>query len=130
MNLDEAQKRFSAFFEECHELLGSKNHDYQPDGDAYAATEGLAEQLGVSVEMVFAVYMAKHWQSILTHAKSGELKSEKIRGRLIDLANYCALIAVWMEQSDGRCYGCRSTDCVGTWHQDVQPSVKSNPDTV
>lgn len=70
----------------------TKNHDYsEREGDALSSFKDLAKQSGLTPLQCWSVLMAKHVLAIQRFILSGELKSESIHGRFVDLANYARL---------------------------------------
>lgn len=94
MNMLERDDYLMRFFSECGDILKKKGADYNPEGVPFSEIKATAAKLGIKPEQVLTVYMDKHWNAIVSHAKRGQLESEPIRERLKDLANYCALYAV------------------------------------
>jgi len=94
MSMVERDNSLKDFFIECLAILEKKGADYNPEGVPFSEIKATAAKLGIKPEQVLTVYMDKHWNAIMSHAKKGQLESEPIRERLKDLANYCALYAV------------------------------------
>ena len=98
MNISERNLKLGSFFQECQEILEKKGSDYNPDGVAFSEIRGEAEDLGLRPEQVMMVLAGKHWGAIKTYVKTQKLATEPIKERLKDLANYCALMAVMLEE--------------------------------
>lgn len=80
----------------------TKRKDYtQGSGDVLANFKRIAEKLKVSPRLVWGVYMAKQVDALLTWAGSGEVASESVESRFIDLYNYTLLgYAIHKETED------------------------------
>lgn len=78
------------FFEKGQAILKNKNHDYG-NGDVF----GNFREFGTQG---FLVRMSDKWARIKTFASKGFLlvRDESVQDTLIDLANYCALLAAWL----------------------------------
>src|SRR6056297_624817 len=98
-NKNQTQK-VERFFEEMKETFTTKNKDYATDEDMLANFRQAAKDLGLPMRQVWAVYAAKHWQAIIKWCREGQVDSEPIRGRLIDIANYAVLGALIDEVED------------------------------
>lgn len=83
------------FFAECQDILNKKGVNYNPNGMGYAGVENSAKELGISPELYLWIHASKHVKAINSYVK-GEVPSEEITDRLADLANYCALIGVYI----------------------------------
>ena len=97
MTIDERHERFKVFFQEALEVIKAKSRDYEPSGIAYAKIKADAEVLGMTPQQLFGVFLSKQYSALQSYIKTGHLESEPIRQRLIDIANYAALIAVLLE---------------------------------
>lgn len=89
--------KLANFFEDCLTILENKGSDYNPSGIAFSEIRAEAADLGLKPEQVMLVLAGKHWGAIKTYVKTGKLTSEPIKERLKDLANYCALMSVLLE---------------------------------
>jgi len=100
MNYERRNEVCKKFFEECMDMGGTKGVEYTRDDDALSNFTGVAEDLGIlNPFQVIYVYAKKHWDAIRNFAKHGKVFSnEGIRGRLVDMAVYCALMACWLEE--------------------------------
>jgi len=85
------------FFADCSIILEKKGADYNPDGVAFSEIRHEADDLGLRPEQVMLVLAGKHWGAIKTYVKTQKLATEPVCERLKDLANYCALMAVMLE---------------------------------
>jgi len=101
----ERNERLKDFMSECYTKLVEKGHDYNPDGArAFGQLLATADDADLHPLTLLYVYFRKHVTSLATYLKHGEQKGgEPIRDRLIDIANYAALIAVfivWWREKD------------------------------
>ncbi len=80
-----------AFLAEAAAIIVDKGADYTISADRLDNFKRAAAQLGVSPKLIWLVYAFKHWSAIVSWASGKDLKSEPIRGRFLDLANYCGL---------------------------------------
>jgi hypothetical protein len=92
MNQEAFKQHAQAFVAEMLAVMAAKNPDYSagtPDAlnDYYSA----ARRAGIAPRQAWFVLMTKHVHAIERYAKTGQLSSEGIHGRLIDLANYAIL---------------------------------------
>lgn len=74
----------------------TKNDDYAErggDGNALANFDEIAKDVGLPVRVVIWVYMTKHLRSIKAYVRHGDVESEGLWSRFIDIRNYCALMA-------------------------------------
>jgi hypothetical protein len=83
-----------ALLEECARVLDAKGADYtvgQGHLDRVRNFRGAAIDLGLPMRQVWAVYAHKHWTAVMKHARDGQVESEPIEGRLVDMINYLLL---------------------------------------
>jgi len=95
LTIAERHKKTREFFANCQYILNKKGVNYNPNGMGYTGVENSAKELGVSPELYLWIHASKHVKSINSYVK-GEVPSEEITDRLADLANYCALISVYI----------------------------------
>lgn len=97
MNLEQQLKMCDEFFNDCADLLATKGRDYTPGNRAFESSIAAADAAGIRVEQVLWVNASKHIAAIAGVIRSGQdlQGEEKLREKLRDLANYCALIDVW-----------------------------------
>ena len=69
-------------------ILKVKGHDYSGEVDRVANFKRVGGNLGITPATALAVYMHKHWDSIMTFVREGKVQSEPIVGRLDDMHNY------------------------------------------
>jgi hypothetical protein len=92
MTHDEYKIHIAKYLNEMAEVTASKNHDYSVRDDAMDNFKLIGEMLGISPRLVWSVLWMKHVTAVINHmAKDKSLRSETIRGRFIDLANYSML---------------------------------------
>jgi hypothetical protein len=101
MNIEERNIKLSEFFDECKAILISKGKDYNPTGIAFDDLNEAAKDIDRGPVHVLWIYMGKHISAIRTFIRRGNVASEPVRGRLMDLANYCAMMAV-LQDSEKR----------------------------
>lgn len=94
MDLKERNDRIRDFFREAEAILIAKGKDYNPTGIAFEDIKQTAKDLGVVPEKVLWVFMTKHIAAVRSYIEKGAVASEPVDGRLKDLANYCAMMAV------------------------------------
>jgi len=89
------------------DLAQSKGGEYSGDFDRLANFRRNAERLGLSMEHVWAVYSAKHWDAIMQFVQdlsTGKTRprSEPIQGRVDDLIVYLLLFKAMLSERDER----------------------------
>jgi len=90
-----------AFMVQMMDILDTKGVDYTLDvGDRLSNFRQGAEALGVSPLHVWGVLMNKHYTAVMNYVKRGQVESEPIRGRFLDLANYSILGAALAHERD------------------------------
>lgn len=87
--------------EECG-IDATKGEGYaNDDTDALANFKRLARLLGLDPLQICCVYMAKHFDAIMSWARLGrDITGENIRGRVVDLRLYAALFYALTEDED------------------------------
>ena len=73
-------------------IVTLKGEDYAPERVAMTEVFFTAAELNVSAPHILWVHVCKHKSAIASYLQRGHLKSEDIRSRLADVANYMALI--------------------------------------
>jgi len=99
LSLQERNERCGEFFGRCQAILDRKGADYTVAGDALKEITQLAEQLSITPEQVLWVYMYKHLSALLNWLQAGALQSEDVSERLVDIANYCALMSLFVREA-------------------------------
>ncbi len=101
MNIEERNAKLNEFFDECKAILISKGKDYNPTNIAFDDLNEAAKDIDRGPIQVLWVYMSKHISAIRSFVRKGNVASEPIRSRLMDAANYCAMMAV-LQDSEKR----------------------------
>lgn len=92
MKHDEYAKHVTLFMAEMRKVTTAKNSDYSAGtDDAMYDYKSTAARLGVTPVQAWATLFMKHVHALEKFVKTGQLASESIHGRLIDIANYCIL---------------------------------------
>mgnify|MGYP001563727924 CR=1 FL=1 len=60
-----------------------------------------ADHLGVTPEIVWGIFAGKHWDAIMTYCRCGQVESEPVRGRILDLILYSYLLLGLVEDVGG-----------------------------
>lgn len=97
MNLKERQEATDEFFAGCKKIMVGKSKDYNPDGTAFQETETEAKEIQVTPLKVLWILMRKHLSAIISYIQKDGLASEPIESRLMDVANYMALMYAWIK---------------------------------
>ena len=89
--------------EQINKLSTLKGGEYAGDTDRLANFRRNADTLGLSMEQVWAVYAAKHWDAIQTYIKdiatgTERVRLESIEGRADDLIVYLILFKAIMDE--------------------------------
>ena len=92
MTHDEYARHVAEFLEEMRAVTCAKNADYSAGtGDAMNDYKSASLRCGVTPVQAWAVLLMKHVHAVERYVKTGELSSESIHSRLVDLANYAML---------------------------------------
>lgn len=75
-----------------------KGKDYTTEGDAYKDVMDEAAAMDITPEKVLWMAMNKHWKAVRKYCRVGQVESEPIDTRLMDLANYVSLLAVLINE--------------------------------
>lgn len=81
------------FFRDAFAEMTRKSGDYQNDGKAFGDVFAVAEETNMRPIFILYIHMCKHLTAIRRFVNGNDLKSEDIQGRLIDAANYCAMMS-------------------------------------
>ena len=104
-----SHERYTELVEETvaniKKLSALKGGEYAGDDDRLANFRRNAEALGLSMESVWAVYAAKHWDAVMQYVKdlnSGRdrVRLEPLSGRLDDIIVYCILFKAMLDERD------------------------------
>ena len=104
-NFEEYNRIVDETWNKVHQLSHLKGGEYAGDKDRLANFRRNAEALGLSMETVWAVYAAKHWDAIMQFVKdvatrTNRVRAEPIEGRIDDLIVYLLLFkAILAERS-------------------------------
>lgn len=79
-------------FDECISIIVLKGEDYAPERIAMTEVFFTAADISSTVPQILHVHVKKHMSAIATYMQAGALRSEDLRSRLQDVANYMALI--------------------------------------
>ncbi len=100
MDMQTRQMETEKFFQGCLDIYSNKGADYNPTGVAFKDVRENAAAMGLTGEQVVGVFMSKHYVAVQSWIMDPKRKtSEPIKGRLMDLANYCAMLAVMSEDA-------------------------------
>lgn len=92
MKHTEYQKHVKQFVSEMQAVTKAKNADYSAGSDdAMQNYYELANASGCTPLQSWMVLMTKHLTAIMRFVKTGNVSSEAIHGRMIDMANYALL---------------------------------------
>lgn len=93
-------KRFKEITEEMYNTSKKKNSDYTADsGDAFTNFK-LVEEMGIcSTEAGFLTRLSDKFARLVGLVKNKEcqVKDEKYTDTLLDMANYCILLCIYLE---------------------------------
>lgn len=110
-------KEYERLVEETVEIIKSlskvKGGEYAGDVDRLANFRRNATALDLTMEQVWAVYAAKHWDAVMQYVKDiaqGKVRErgEPISGRLDDLIVYCILMKAMCAEREST--GTKSND--------------------
>jgi len=79
----------------------TKGEEYAIENeDALNNFKQTAEMLGTTPLLICSVYMYKHFCAIMNHAKRGDVLSEPIEGRILDLRLYAAIYLALVQEEE------------------------------
>lgn len=102
MNQTDFDRYVKYLISKSADILVAKGADYAGGADRLANFKRGAELTGATPTQVAFVYLSKHYDAIATYVRetsnpvqvgTGYAPSEPIEGRLLDLINYCFLLA-------------------------------------
>lgn len=102
-----SHQRYTELVKETVEKINSlstlKGGEYAGDTDRLANFRRNGTALGLTMEQVWAVYAAKHWDAVMQYVKDlGEgktrVRAEPIAGRLDDLIVYAILFKAMIDE--------------------------------
>jgi hypothetical protein len=95
MNMTDRDAHMQSLFDGCLAIARAKGADYSGTQDALANFKRNADRLGMTKYQVWAIYCAKHVDSIFNSIKKDPLnpqvESEPLKGRVEDAINYLAI---------------------------------------
>lgn len=92
MTHDEYRDHCDGFTAEMREVSHAKNLDYSAGtDDAMNDYYSAAGRAGITPAQAWFVLLCKHVHAVERYVKTGQLSSETIHSRLVDLANYAML---------------------------------------
>lgn len=98
MNVQDFDQVAEQFQAKMRELLNTKGTDYSVDHDRLSNFKFVGQQADITPFQTWMVFACKHWTAISRFVKTGQLTDEPIEMRLIDLANYCVLLAALIHE--------------------------------
>lgn len=102
MTTNEFLERARDLYGQAEKELQFKAQDYQGAYEnAFDGIEGEARDLGVDPKLLIMVGLNKHVHAIRRFVKDGHLESEHIWSRLRDAINYCVIMQIYLEHSEG-----------------------------
>lgn len=104
MTGEELVAEHKAITDKMHQVCKAKNADYAGQGgnrDAFANLSMIevASHGAIKAEHGFLTRMSDKWSrllSLLTSGREAQVKDESIEDTLLDLANYCLLLAIYL----------------------------------
>lgn len=86
---------FDDVLRECIEVMRTKGADYaEGSTDRLSNFRRAGQDLGLSMREVLHVYLWKHLAAVRRYCATGELASETLRGRIVDVINYMLILAL------------------------------------
>lgn len=90
---------FDALIRECRSMRDSKGKEYANSAvDRLANFKEVGAEIGVDAKVVLMIYLKKHLRSIDSFVKNGKVRSEPIRGRIVDAITYLTLLNGLIEE--------------------------------
>jgi len=94
------------FVKDMLDVLFAKNEDYAGgEEDRLIFFKDMAKESGQTPRRVVWFFLQKHLYAIKTHVRGNELKSEELRSRCIDAANFLILYVALEEDEHGVALG-------------------------
>lgn len=91
LNRKDFNELIQNLFNQVKETNEKKGNDYAGNEDALRNFKVNAERTGITKEVVWAIFFNKHYDALMTYIKDGEVKSEAIEGRVLDMIVYLFL---------------------------------------
>jgi hypothetical protein len=98
MNPTDFEKLRTVLLQDAERLSERKGADYAEEADVLANFKNTAKALGITEHQAWAVHFCKHTSAVLSYCKKGNVASEPIRDRLIDVINYAVLLWALSEE--------------------------------
>ena len=96
MNTNEREQVAKDIFQKCLKLMEGKGKEYSGNVDILSNFKRNADNLGLTKYQVLMIYMAKHFDSVLSeikkHPEFPTDASEPFESRITDLINYLILL--------------------------------------
>jgi hypothetical protein len=83
------------FFKKCIELMKPKAKDYSSNNIVFVELLRQSWETKVSPSIVLWILLRKHISAIRNYVVLGEIESENIDSRLMDVANMMSLLYIW-----------------------------------
>ena len=104
MRSEDYKKFREEFIQETFELSDAKRIEYtegNQDTDVHTNFRRIGDELGLNPVKVLAVYLIKHFKSLLTFFKLGQtFSNESLRSRVSDIVNYLILLLSYLHYED------------------------------
>ena len=103
MTYDRLRQIQECQFEACRAEMEAKNPDYSGmdvSGDALGSFKQVAERVGMTPLRTWCAYFSKHALAVERFARTGQVSSEKIAGRITDAINYLIFLRALAEEQD------------------------------
>jgi len=98
MNHKKREETIKAHLEVCQKIRTEKNIEYANSNDDANACFNSDNDIGLTSIQSVGVFMNKHYRSIRSWIKTGEVFSdEQIEGRIYDLINYLLILLTLIE---------------------------------
>jgi hypothetical protein len=102
MKFERMQEIEEDLFEQIRSIRRTKGREYATDEDTLADFKEVAAEAGISPLQCWATYVKKHERAIDTFIREGEVKSEAIEGRILDVIVYHLLLLGLVEDLGGK----------------------------
>lgn len=96
-HVDDMTADLQQFLSSCGALAASKNRDYHPDRVAMLEILQTSWESGVTPVQDIWGRMRKQLSALRRYILEGHVESEPPKSRLMDVANYCAILNYWIE---------------------------------
>lgn len=90
-----------ALFQRIRDVRASKGMEYATEEDTLADFKEVAAELGVGPLTVWGVYVKKHLRAIDSFIREGQVRSESIEDRIMDVVTYHILLLGLVEDLQG-----------------------------